>query len=87
MVRNRRAFLTRLALSKGFRVLDAYRCAVVAKLAARRGHLPRADLSEGRGAGPAPTASPHRGTWHARIGITMPSRPVGREMLLSGVMA
>lgn len=27
MGRSRRAFLTRLALSKGFRVLDAYRCA------------------------------------------------------------
>lgn len=30
MGRSRRAFLTRLALSKGFRVLDAYRCAVAA---------------------------------------------------------
>lgn len=27
MGRSRRAFLTRLARSKGFRVLDAYRCA------------------------------------------------------------
>uniref|UniRef100_A0A8C0CVA0 DNA-directed DNA/RNA polymerase mu n=1 Tax=Balaenoptera musculus TaxID=9771 RepID=A0A8C0CVA0_BALMU len=31
MGRSRRAFLTRLALSKGFCVLDAYRCAVMAK--------------------------------------------------------
>lgn len=37
MGRSRRAFLTRLALSKGFRVLDAYRCVVVRLLAAGRG--------------------------------------------------
>lgn len=46
MGRSRRAFLTRLALSKGFRVLDAYRCAVVDELVAQsstcRGLLPGA---------------------------------------------
>lgn len=31
MGRSRRAFLTRLARSKGFRILDAYRCAAPAR--------------------------------------------------------
>lgn len=34
MGRSRRAFLTRLARSKGFHVLDAYRCVVERQLAA-----------------------------------------------------
>lgn len=42
MGRSRRAFLTRLALSKGFRVLDAYRCAVVDELVAQSSTCPRA---------------------------------------------
>lgn len=37
MGRSRRAFLTRLALSKGFRVLDAYRCVSAAGPAAGGG--------------------------------------------------
>lgn len=41
MGRSRRAFLTRLALSKGFRVLDAYRCVVCRRWPAwGRGRLP-----------------------------------------------
>lgn len=55
MGRSRRAFLTRLAVSKGFRVLSAYRCAVVAKLplggVTRPGPPFQGFLSEGRGAG------------------------------------
>lgn len=72
MGRSRRAFLTRLALSKGFRVLDAYRCAVPARLAARRGHLPGAHLPWGRGAGAARTVSPHWGPWLARVDSASP---------------
>lgn len=72
MGRSRRAFLTRLALSKGFRVLDAYRCAVPARLAARRGHLPGARLPWGRGAGAARTVSPHWGPWPARVDSASP---------------
>lgn len=68
MGRSRRAFLTRLALSKGFRVLDAYRCAVAEKPAARgrpgapaRGaFVVGGRLHQGRGAGAAPSG--HRGT-------------------------
>uniref|UniRef100_A0A9L0JXV4 DNA-directed DNA/RNA polymerase mu n=1 Tax=Equus asinus TaxID=9793 RepID=A0A9L0JXV4_EQUAS len=81
MGRSRRAFLTRLALSKGFRVLDAYRCAVVAKLGARRDPLPG-----GRGLGAAPTAPPPRGAGH-RVGVAMPSCPVGRRTPLRDVVA
>ena len=55
MGRSRQAFLTRLAVSKGFRVLNAYRCAVVAKLPLGGVTYPgppfQGFLSEGRGAG------------------------------------
>lgn len=40
MGRSRRAFLTRLALSKGFRVLDAYRCGSWPAACWGRGRLP-----------------------------------------------
>lgn len=58
MGRSRRAFLTRLALSKGFRVLDAYRCAGSEQLpragtltwgaGGRRARRPRPRPSESR---------------------------------------
>lgn len=56
MGRSRRAFLTRLAVSKGFRVLDAYRCAVVETLAAGGGALARRALRGGH-----PSGAPARG--------------------------
>lgn len=55
MGRSRQAFLTGLAVSKGFRVLSTYRCAVVAKLplggVTCLGPAFQGFLSEGRGAG------------------------------------
>lgn len=82
MGRSRQAFLTRLAVSKGFRVLSAYRCAVVAKLplagSSARGRLSRAFFPEGARGGGWPKASPHLGMWHAHICITALSRRAGR---------
>lgn len=66
MGRSRRAFLTRLAVSKGFRVLDAYRCAVVEKLAAGGGALARRALGGGHPSG-APARGALPGGWGAPV--------------------
>lgn len=91
MGRSRQAFLTRLAVSKGFHVLNAYRCAVVAKLTARRGHLPGAAFPglafRGARGGCRPKASPHRGMWHAHIyhRAAAPGRPRGAAVWRDGL--
>ena len=81
MGRSRRAFLTRLALSKGFRVLDAYRCAVVDELVAQsstcRGLLPGTPCGAG---GTCPRA-PARGAFGG-AGPGIPRGPSFWRLLL-----
>lgn len=97
MGRSRRAFLTRLAVSKGFRVLDAYRCAVVGKLAARGGALARGALGgvapvrgscSGRlGGGGTCVGAPAGGDFRGVTCPGAPARGVSRGVTCPGVSA
>lgn len=80
MGRSRRAFLTRLALSKGFRVLDAYRYAVVDELVTRGTTLRRAPARD------ALRGSPARGFCLGRLRGHLPGGPSLEASLAGGAL-